>query len=297
MPLKFTLPEPIWASELVLKPKPDEYWIVPGYIERGDRLIVTGGEGEGKSTLLRQWAVQIASGINPYSLESMQQQRVMLLDMENSEEQIKEELIKICDRAGIPVPGEPWLIVVPWPSGIDLPNNDYELAVWATLDKYPVDIIIGGPLYKMVDASLADEEASKRTSSALDRIREKYDVALILEAHQINESVAFSTKANEFTRTRAPRPFGASLWRRWPEFGFCLFTNGAVFHWRVGRRQRAWPTKFKRDGEVWLWEIDGRRCRCGNDLAPKQISYCSEACSNAARQSRHRIKGVTEPVT
>src|SRR3990167_877518 len=293
MPQRFILPEPIWADELVKKPKPDEYWIVPEYIERGDRLIVTGGEGEGKSTLLRQWAIMIASGINPFTGEEMQRQRVMLLDMENSEEQIKEELIKICERAGIDVPGEPWLVVVPWPAGIDLPNPDYEAAVKDALEKYPVDILIGGPLYKMADSSLADEEASKRTSSALDRIREAHDIALILEAHQINESVAFSTKANEFTRTRAPRPFGSSLWRRWPEFGFCLFTNGAVFRWRVGRRQRAWPPRFKRDGETWLWELDGRRCRCGKDLTARQITYCSDACSHAARQARYRQKGVT----
>ncbi len=285
---RFTLPAPIWASELVTRPKPDEYWIVPNLWERGDRTIVTGAEGEGKSTLIREWAVMIASGIHPFTLDPMQRQRVMLLDLENSEEQIKDELIKICGRAGIEVPGEPWLIVVPWPAGIDLAASDYEAAVDSTLKTYPVDIVMGGPLYKMIDTSLADENASKSLSAALDRLREDHDITMVLEAHQVNEQVAYNAKTSEFVRDRARRPFGSSLWRRWPEFGICLFTDGRLSHWRTPRSKRVWIERLRFDGPTWLWQPDNRICRCGKPLTERQQFYCSEVCSNAERQSRYR---------
>ncbi|MEU1152672.1 DnaB-like helicase N-terminal domain-containing protein, partial [Streptomyces sp. NPDC005918] len=38
-------------------------WVVPGLLERGDRLILTAGEGGGKSMLLRQIAVAVAAGV------------------------------------------------------------------------------------------------------------------------------------------------------------------------------------------------------------------------------------------
>ncbi len=41
-------------------------WLVPNLLERKDRLIVTGGEGSGKSYLLRQMAVMMASGMHPF---------------------------------------------------------------------------------------------------------------------------------------------------------------------------------------------------------------------------------------
>jgi hypothetical protein len=45
----------------------DEFdWIVPGLIERGDRLMLTGFEGLGKSMLTRQLAVTMAAGLHPF---------------------------------------------------------------------------------------------------------------------------------------------------------------------------------------------------------------------------------------
>ncbi len=288
---RFTLPDPVWADDLVKRPKPDNYWLVPDLFERGDRTIVTGSEGDGKSTLMRQWAVMIASGIHPFTLEPIQRQRVMLLDLENSWIQTKDELEKICTRAGVEVPGKPWLVITPWPEGIDLKSADYETALWAVLDEYPVDIILGGPMYKMLDVSLADEDPSKALASALDRIRVKYDVAMVLEAHQVNETKAYDGKKGGWVKDRRTSPFGSTVWRRWPEFGICLFRDGTLFHWRTPRSTRTWIPKLRYDGDTWLWQPDGRMCRCGKELTGRQVSYCSETCGNAARQAKFRLTG------
>lgn len=287
----FSLPPLIWADQLVVEPEEEHHWIVPGLFERGDRMIITGGEGEGKSTFLRQLALQIASGIHPFTLESVPPQRVMLVDLENSRDQIKAEIEKICSRAGIAVPGEPWLSIANWPSGLDLTNSSYELAVSAVFKEYQPQMVIGGPMYKMIDLSLADEEASKKLSAALDRLRADFGCAMVWEAHQINETTAFDTQSHSFRRDRAARPFGSSLWRRWPEYGICLFNDGTLFHWRKDRQARQWPQKMQRDGDVWLWQTDMGKCPvCGEERPDGKEMYCSDRCKETAKKRRQRLK-------
>ena len=44
----------------------DDYdWVIPGLFERQDRMIVTGAEGYGKTTWLRQLAIMFAAGLHP----------------------------------------------------------------------------------------------------------------------------------------------------------------------------------------------------------------------------------------
>lgn len=291
--LRFELPDLVWADDLASEPEPDHFWVVPNLFERGDRCIVTGGEGEGKSTLLRQWGIMVASGIHPLTLESIPRQRVLLLDLENSREQIKDEINKICDSAGIDVPTQPWLRVAPWPAGMNLASSEYEAALTRKFEDARPDFVVGGPLYKMVDLSLADENTSKALASALDRLRDQFHFAFIAEAHQVNESTAYNTSTKAFVRNRPTRPFGSSLWRRWPEYGFCLFTDGTIAHWRMGRRLRDWPHKLTR-GDVWLWENDRGLCAaCGGPKPPEKQTYCSDRCKNNAKVKRHRAKGGT----
>lgn len=56
---------------------------------------------------------------------------------------------------------------------------------------------------------------------------------------------------------RPERPYGASLWMRWPEFGIYLDANGPMRHWRGQRDEREWPSALKRGG-AWMWTVDDR---------------------------------------
>lgn len=285
------LRRPTWGNELVAEPEPDRQWVVPRIWERGDRTIFTGNEGDGKSTLIRQMAVQIALGIHPFTLEAIEPKRVLLMDLENSRDQIKTELNKICNHAGIECPGEPWLAIADWPAGIDLTSAQYEAAVKDVLNEFQPDLLMGGPLYKCANVSLSDETASRQISAAFDRLREDFGFVLVLEAHQVNESTAFDPSAKMFVKNRPPRPFGSSLWRRWPEFGLCLFTDGTLHHWRGDRQAREWPMRLQRDGETWLWQLDSGLCPvCGEPRAESKDRYCSTRCRETAKKRRQRAR-------
>ena len=70
---------PTIAEFLDVSAEDDSYdWVVPGLLERGDRFVLTGTEGAGKSTLFRQLAVTIAAGIHPFSGDPIEPMRVLL---------------------------------------------------------------------------------------------------------------------------------------------------------------------------------------------------------------------------
>lgn len=251
-------------------------------------MIVTGHEGEGKSTLLRQIAIQCAAGVHPFTFEKIEKPVVLLLDLENSREQIKSEILKICTRAGVRVPR---FAVHPLPSGINLAIPEQEAALRLVIQVLKPDLVIGGPLYKLVEASLSDEAASRLLAAALDRLRVEFGFALVLEAHQVNETIAFDPKTGAFRKNRPQRPFGSSLWRRWPEFGVCLFTDGTLVHWRGQRQEREFPAKLQRDGDVWLWQAAPKNCaKCGEPVPEGKEMYCSDKCRAAAKKSRQRAR-------
>jgi hypothetical protein len=70
---------------------------------------------------------------------------------------------------------------------------------------------------------------------------------LIIEAH--------SPYAESARTKRVIRPYGASLWSRWPEFGIYLGETGEIKHWRGQREERAWPHKLRWD-QPWPWGVD-----------------------------------------
>ena len=289
-PPSFRLNAPIDVNALLEEPEPEHNWLVPGLLERSDRVIFTGGEGEGKSLLHRQMAIQIALGISPFTLEPMRPCRVWLADMENPREAIKTEIRKICESAGVSPPEPGWLTVANWEAGVDLTDPRWEQSIRYELLQSPPDILFAGPLYKLAGDDLSNEAVSRPLSAALDRLRVEFGFALILEAHQINEQVAFDPKARHFRKNREARPYGSSLWRRWPEIGRCLFTDGTLWAWRNDRVERNWPKKLQR-GDTWLWELQAEVCLrvgCENPLTGKQERYCSELCSHAARQQNYR---------
>jgi hypothetical protein len=258
-------------SRFLAQPEPEYDWLVPGLLERGDRVIWTGEEGGGKSTLLRQMGVQLASGIHPFGGGAFQPIRVLLVDLENSAAQIRRKLKPLSLSARDTYKPVPGFHIMPRPQGIDMLNVTDRLWLHTQIEDVGPDLLIIGPIYKMHSGSATDEEPARGVSIALDQIRSTYRVALMMEAH-----TPYATGKGP----RPKRPYGASLWSRWPEFGIFLSPEGVISHWRGARDEREWPSALKRGGE-WPWTASSR----GRDSVWSRIS---DACREAGDQLSER---------
>lgn len=228
--------------DILAEPVPEYDWRIPGVAEAGDRIILTGYEGCGKTTLLRQIATQVAAGVHPFTLEPMVPLRVLHLDAENSKTFSKREYRPLVEEAGARLAPQQ-LIPHFRPEGINLMNRMDQLWVLERCEKVRPDVLILGPLYKLHESDPVKEGPARAVAAFLDRMRAEYRFALFIEAHTPHATQGFE---------RPNRPYGASLWMRWPEFGFHLAKDGTITHWRGPRDTRDWPVKLQRGG-VWPW--------------------------------------------
>jgi replicative DNA helicase len=226
--------------------EPEYDWVVPGLIERGDRVILTAAEGVGKSTLLRQAAVQLASGTHPFTGEAIVPARVLYVDCENPPRLLRRKLRPLRAKArGTPCYDPANLVFKARPEGLDLHAPDDARWLEGCCERVRPDVVLIGPLYKLASEDPNEERTAKLVAALLDRLRVRHGFALVLEAHTPNEA---STGGR-----RVERPFGWSGWRRWPEFGLFLAPDGSLRHWRGARDERDWPAALKRGG-AWPWE-------------------------------------------
>ncbi len=271
---------PVETDVLLAEPEPEYDWLVPELLERGDRLIVTGPEGGGKSTLLRQIAIQLAAGLHPFNADRVPPMKVLFVDLENSRRQIKRKLrpLRLAAASYEPVPGLYWEIR---PEGLDLLGGDDGQWLLQILLAIKPDLLITGPIYKLANGDPTEERTAKTVTTWLDRIRKEAGCAIILEAH--SPHAVNGHKQPE-------RPYGASLWKRWPEFGLYLSPEGHLRHWRGPRDERAWPAALHRGGE-WPWTP----VTSDRDLHWLRIvDLCTEAGDQLSTRDLAKLLGVSQ---
>lgn len=228
-------------------------WVIPGLLERGDRFILTGSEGLGKSVLHRQLAVCAAAGVHPFTHRPMPPMRVLYVDCENGPSKLRRALRGLVTQArqyGSDPLDRMHLDAIP--EGLDLTRPEDEMWLVRTVTALQPDLLLVGPVYRMHAKNPNDEEPARQVTRVLDRCRAAANCALVTEAHAGH---GFGTGE------RPVRPTGSSLWLRWPEFGYGLRAADGYtpldrvvdfVAWRGDREERAWPKQL-RSGGAFPW--------------------------------------------
>ena len=74
-------------ADVLATPDEEVQWAIPGFLAKRDRLVLTGGEGLGKTTFMRQIAILAAAGIHPTEFTHIPPVTALVVDTENSEAQ------------------------------------------------------------------------------------------------------------------------------------------------------------------------------------------------------------------
>lgn len=249
-------------DEFTSLPVNQEDWVIPDLLARGERLVLTGSEGLGKTTLIRQFAVCAAAGIAPFSGRAARPMTCLAIDVENPVGIMVrrwQELVQASRAHGYPVKPER-LWIDRRPGGMDLADPADLRWLKMRLQATNPDLLVIGPAYKLYigGGGEREEDLARRVTSALDLLREEFHFALIVEHH--------SPKGQSGGGPRTVAPIGSSLWMRWPEFGYGIRWNNDVSPeeskrrrlvdfdgWRGDRDERPWPEHLESLGGGMPW--------------------------------------------
>lgn len=248
--------------EEILAIEEDHDWIIPGLLERGDRLILTGFEGGGKTTWIRQMVICMAAGIHPTTMNMLEKPlTVLVVDAENTEAQWRAQVRGMTTKAKAygttdPAPN----IHIHAKGRIDITKDATLGEVHRLIDEHNPDIVAIGPLYKMVSTGINNDQEAAPLIMALDSLRDR-GVALIMEGH--------ASKGNSQNAVRDLAPRGSAALMGWPEFGFGLHPDATdpdktiVTKWRGDREAgREWPKELYRGGPFpWTGETVSTQTR------------------------------------
>jgi 5S rRNA maturation endonuclease (ribonuclease M5) len=223
-------------------------WLIPGILERRERVMIVAAEGVGKTILARQVAICTSMGINPFTFQEMPKIKTLTIDLENPERIIRRTSRRILAAAKARKPDtklSAHLFIKP--DGLNLLKAQDRILLEQHIEEVEPELLLIGPLYKafLDPGGKTSESVAIEIATYLDTLRSVYNVALWIEHHApLGSSMG----------SRELRPFGSAVWSRWPEFGLSLQPDPTnvgdyiydVNHFRGARDERQWPTKMKR---------------------------------------------------
>lgn len=223
-------------NDVILRPSEDFKFVIPDVLAASERLLVTGLEGHGKSTLLRQIAVMVAAGIDPFSLKEIEPKKVLVLDFENYPGQVLESYQQMVGLAryhrGEDVLGRGQLMIFEeWDNdSMDMSSESGSSWLLERIHSYKPDLVVGGPVMNLVAKDLRDDEVVRKLKSTLKRAAAVCGTAFILEHHAPHKEPG--------AKERSVRPYGSSTFLKFPDFGYGMRPDGDKDGWYEWQRTR-----------------------------------------------------------
>ena len=245
----------ITLDELVAVEDTEPEWLIPGLLERCDRLILTGEEGLGKSHLLRQIAVMSAAGLHPFDPgHHIPPVPVTIVDCENSQPQVRRRVRQVLGFAKRYGQASAGMVNLLCSHRLDLARDRDLAMLHRELDATQPALVVIGPLYRLAPRALQTDDEAAPILAALDTLRER-GCALLIEAH--------AGHAIGRGGTRELRPRGSSALLGWPEFGYGMRAvesdygrRAELSPWRGDRDERDWPRNLRECSQRIRWVPD-----------------------------------------
>lgn len=196
--------------------KPSSF-VIPHVLAAGDRWLLTGFEGHGKSTFCRQLAVMVAAGIHPWTGKDMEPQKVMVVDSENHPDQVLEswqDMIGRAARLGRPVQRGMLILQEEWDNEINLNESTGKRWLLERVQAHQPKLVVIGPLYNLANKDLSEHTVVNEMKSAINEARGISGCAFIMEHH--------APHRGNGDKDRSVRPYGSSTFLKWPDFGYGL---------------------------------------------------------------------------
>jgi replicative DNA helicase len=220
--------------------------------------MLTGGEGGGKTTFMRQIAICAAAGVHPTTFRTIDPVRVLVIDAENNRRQWRRQAARIAGAATRygtdPAQNMHLTTIEDMPKGRLVVTDPRDAAaVHRLIDQHAPDLLVIGPMYKLTNRAITSDDDAAPLITALDGFRGR-GVTLAIEAHAGHALGAGGE--------RDLRPRGSSALLGWPEFGFGLRRRSVadggpaddahrmvdVVRWRGDRETgRKWPDTMYAD--------------------------------------------------
>lgn len=246
--------------DIVLRKATATDWVVPGVMARRERLLLTGFEGHGKTTLRDQMAVMAAAGISWFSHQPMPPQKCLVIDAENEPGQRLadwQKMVKLAEYYGEGIARGQLIVLEEW-DNTELDMADPTGTSWLheRVTAYEPDIVFMGPLTNLVGRDLRDDEPVRRLKNAVNSARAICGSAFVMEHHAPHKGPG--------DKQRSVRPYGSSMFLKWPDYGYGLAPMAdqpeGNYLWQRTRwprvRSRAWPAALRwgrEDSAEWPW--------------------------------------------
>lgn len=221
--------------------------IIPHMMAEANIAVIVGAEGHGKSLLMRQMAIQCAAGLVPFTMERMEPLRGMYIDAENPEFQQMTDWRRLAGLAarhtGAPIKDEMLTILSEWRNEPDLLTMDGQSWLLERIMAYRPQICFLGPVQNLVGRDVKDDEVVRKFKHALNHARSICGTAFVVEHHAPHRAPG--------DKERQMRPYGSSLFLKWPDIGYGLKETEEVgtydlYPFRRPRvRERAWPEQIR----------------------------------------------------